>query len=167
MTTPQIAICFLLVSVPGLAQTADQDPVAIVELGEATNWNIQGGTPSFGADFAAEVTPIEDWLELEAGTSPTFTHSSTEWDTDFLFKKPWTLSKTAEFMFGVGPEWVHVRQRGTTNNSVAGEVVGDFMFWPSGRHKFGWYAEPSFDYDFQKGHEKSLGLTGGLLIAIP
>lgn len=28
-----------------------------------------------------------------------------EWDTDFLFKKPWTISKKLEFMAGIGPEW--------------------------------------------------------------
>ena len=52
------------------------------------------------------MTPIENWLELEFGVTPTFSHHSTEWDTDVLFKKPWTLSKKVEFMFGVGPEWI-------------------------------------------------------------
>ena len=49
-------------------------------------------------------TPIENWLELEAGVLPFYSRNSTEWDTDLLFKKPWTLSPTAEFMFGIGPE---------------------------------------------------------------
>jgi len=51
-------------------------------------------------------------LELESGLTPLFKRHSTEWDTDFLFKKPWTLSRTAEFMLGVGPEWEVVRQGG-------------------------------------------------------
>jgi hypothetical protein len=63
----------------------------------------------FGPDLAVEVTPIENWLELEEGVIPLFTGHSTEWDVDLLVKKPWTLSKKAEFMFGVGPEWVHTR----------------------------------------------------------
>jgi hypothetical protein len=84
-----------------------------------------------------------------------------------LFKKPWTLSKKAEFMFGLGPEWVHTSQHGITTNSVAIEAVLDFMFWPSGKHRFGWYLEPGYDYNFGSGHEQSLGITGGLLIAIP
>jgi hypothetical protein len=70
-------------------------------------------------------------------------------------------------MFGVGPEWVHTRQNGTTTNSVAGEVAGDFMFWPAKKHRFGWYLEPAYDYGFGRGHEQSIGMSGGLLIAIP
>jgi len=150
-----------------LAQATDQDPVAIVELGGATSWNIQGGAAIFGPDFAVEATPVENWLEIEAGTTPLFSRSSMEWDTDLLLKKPWTLSKTAEFMFGVGPEWVHARQNGKTADSVAGEVAADFMFWPAAKHKFGWYLEPTYDYDFGRGHEKSIGTSGGLLIAVP
>lgn len=113
-----------------------------------------------------EFTPIENWLEIEAGVTPLFTRHSTEWDTDLLFKKPWTLSKKAEFMFGVGPEWVRSRQYGVTKNSVASEAVLDFMFWPSGEHRFGWFLEPAFDYDFGHGHGRSIGISGGLLIAI-
>jgi len=52
-------------------------------------------------------------------------------------------------------------------NSVGGEVALDFMFWPSRKRRFGWYLEPSYDYDFGRGHEQSVGVTGGLLIAIP
>ena len=32
--------------------------------------------------------------------SPFFGGRTTEWDTDLLFKKPWTLSLKAEFMLG-------------------------------------------------------------------
>ena len=150
------------------AQVAEKDPVAIIEVGAATGWNVKGGAASFGPDFAVEVTPIENWLELEAGTTPLFTYGRlTEWDTDLLFKKPWTISKKAEFMLGAGPEWVHSKANGTSSNSVAVEVAGDFMFWPTGRHKFGWYLEPAYDYDFGRGHEQSIGMSAGLLIAIP
>jgi hypothetical protein len=144
----------------------EPEPVAIVELGGAGGWNLIGGGSSFGADVAAEVTPIENWLEIEAGVTPLFTRHSTEWDTDLLFKKPWTLSKKAEFMVGVGPEWVHTRQYGATTNSVAAEAVLDFMYWPSGKHRFGWFIEPGYEYNFGRGHERSIGVSGGLLIAI-
>jgi hypothetical protein len=147
-------------------QSNDAEPVAIVELGGAADWNIKGGS-SFGPDLAAEITPIENWLELEAGVTPLFRRHSTEWDTDLLFKKPWTLSEKVEFMFGVGPEWIHARQHGITTNSLGGEVALDCMFWPSAKHRFGWYLEPAYDYNFGRGHERSLGITGGLLIAIP
>jgi hypothetical protein len=150
------------------AQPADDDePAAIVELGGAASWNLKDGGSSFGPDIAVEVTPIENWLELEAGTTPLFTRHSIEWDTDLLFKKPWTLSKKVEFMIGGGPEWIHTREYGVTTNSLGGEVVLDFMFWPSAKHKFGWYLEPGFDYSFGRGHERSVGISGGLLIAIP
>jgi hypothetical protein len=97
--------------------------VAIVELGGAAGWSFNNGGASFGADAAVEVTPIENWLELEAGVAPLFSrHHSTEWDSDLLLKKPWTLSRKAEFMAGVGPEWVHTREFGMGTNSIAGEA---------------------------------------------
>jgi hypothetical protein len=147
--------------------SVDKDPKVILELGAATSWNLSGGAATFAPNLAAEITPIEKWLELEAGVSPFFTRNSTEWDTDLLFKKPWTLSPKAEFMLGVGPQWVHLRQNGKATNSIAGEVAGDFMFWPSGRHRFGWFLEPAYDYSFARGHQQSIGMSAGLLIGIP
>lgn len=144
----------------------DDDPAAILEIGAAMSWDLKGGAATFGPNLAVEVTPIEHWLEIEGGVSPFYTKRSTEWDTDLLFKKPWTLSKKAEFMFGVGPEWEHVRSHGKSTNAIAGEAAGDFMFWPSGRHRFGWYLEPAYDYSFAGGHAQSVGMSGGLLIGI-
>lgn len=149
------------------AQSVEKEPIAVVELGGATETILQNGTSSFGPTAAVEVTPIENWLELEAGVTPLFARHSTEWDTDLLFKKPWTLSKKAEFMLGIGPEWVHSAKYGITTNSVAGEAVLDFMFWPWKKRRFGWYLEPGYEYNFGRGHEQSLGISGGLLIAIP
>jgi hypothetical protein len=156
-----------LCSEMAFAQPVDKDPLAIVELGGAAAWSLKNGGSSFGADAAVEVTPIENWLELEAGVTPLFSrHHSTEWNADLLFKKPWTLSKKAELMAGVGPEWVHTREPGMRANSIAGEAALDVMFWPSGEHKFGWFLEPAYDYNFARGHERSCGISGGLLIAI-
>ena len=163
------SVCFLCLR-NAFAQSNDpsatNEPVAIVELGGAAGCNLKSRDSSFGPDFAVEVTPIENWLELEAGTTPLFSRRSTEWDTDLLFKKPWTLSKKVEFMAGFGPEWVYTRKYGTTTNSLAAEIVLDFMFWPSRNHRFGWYLEPGYEYNFARGHEQSVGLSGGLLIAI-
>lgn len=111
----------------------DDDTVAILEVGAATNWNFSGGAATFAPNFAVECTPIDNWLELEAGVSPFYTRNSTEWDTDFLFKKPWTLSKKAEFMLGVGPQWAHLNQNGKTTNSFAGELAGDFSVLANGK----------------------------------
>src|SRR5580700_205742 len=144
----------------------DDDPSVIVELGASASWNTTGGAASFAPNLAAETNPIDNWLELEAGVSPFFARNSTEWDTDLLFKKPWTLSRKAEFMLGVGPEWVYLRQNRTTSQSISGEVAGDFMFWPNGKHRFGWYLEPAYDYSFMAGHQQSIGISAGLLVGV-
>lgn len=159
--------CLLISSGAACAQSSEKEPIAILELGGSVERSFDGSGWSSGPTVAAEVTPIENWLELEAGVTPNFSSHAKEWDTDLLFKKPWTLSKKAEIMAGVGPEWVHTRQAGTTTNSIAGEAALDLMFWPAARHRFGWYLEPAFDYNFGRGHERSLGVSGGLLIAIP
>jgi hypothetical protein len=151
------------------AQSLSKEPkeVAVVELGGAVERSLTEGTSSFGPTAAVEVTPIENWLELEAGVTPLFRRHSTEWSVDLLFKKPWTLSPQFEFMLGIGPEWIHTNAYGKKMNAVGVEVAPDFMFWPSKKHKFGWYLEPSYDYKFGPGHEHSLGVSGGLLISIP
>jgi hypothetical protein len=62
------------------------------------------------------------------------------------------ISQKTEFMLGVGPEWVHLSQNGKVTNSFSGELAGDFMFWPTGGHRFGWFLEPAYDYSFAGGH---------------
>ncbi|HLJ51131.1 MAG TPA: hypothetical protein VKU01_34220 [Bryobacteraceae bacterium] len=156
----------LLLSYCGLAQTVEREPVAIIELGGASSRNIRGGS-SVGGDVAVEFTPIENWLEIEVGTSSLFARHSAEWDTDLLFKKPWTLSRKVEFMVGIGPEWVHARQFGIKKNSLAGEFALDLMYWPGAKHKLGCFVEPAYEYTFGHGHERAIGLSWGLLIAIP
>lgn len=155
---------FWLCSSIANAQSDEKEPIAVVELGAAGSRSLNDG--SSGPTVAVEVTPIENWLELEAGVTPLFNSSSTEWDTDLLFKKPWTLSKQAEFMVGIGPEWVHTHRSEATADSISAEVALDFMFWPSGMHRFGWYLEPGFERNFGRGHEQSFAISGGLLIAI-
>jgi hypothetical protein len=151
---------------PGALQPPEKEAAAILELGAEPARSLSGGGWSLSPTVAAEVTPIENWLELEFGVTPTFSHRSTEWDTDLLFKKPWTLSKKVEFMFGVGPEWIHIRENGITTNSVAGEIALDFMFWPSPKRRFGWYIEPAYDYGFGLGHDQAIGVSIGLLISV-
>jgi hypothetical protein len=167
VTATTLVLIALFAACAAFAQPADKDPAAILELGGATEWSLSEKAWSFGPSIAAEVTPIEDWLELEAGVTPLFRRHSTEWGTDLLFKKPWTLSRKVEFMCGIGPEWIHARANGVTTNSLAAEGALDFMFWPGAKHRFGWYLEPAYEYKFGRGREQSLGITGGLLIAIP
>ena len=150
-----------------LAQAAESnEPVAVMEIGGAASRSVTNHESSYGPTVAVETTAIERWLELEAGVTPLFGHHSTEWSTDLLFKKPWTLSHRAEFMIGAGPEWIHTNARNSAANSVAIEVAPDFMFWPKAHHRFGWYVEPGYEYKFGRDHEHSFAITGGLLIGV-
>jgi hypothetical protein len=147
-TRPILLASLVLYSGNVFAQSVDKEPAAVVELGGAVDSNVKGSGSSVGPTVAVEVTPIENWLELEVGVTSLFARHSTEWNVDLLFKKPWTLSKKVEFMLGVGPEWVHTTQYSMTRNSVSGEGVLDFMFWPSAKQRFGWYLEPGYEYNF-------------------
>jgi hypothetical protein len=157
----------LLLAGNALGQVEEKDPAAIVEIGGAGEWSLTHGVPSHGPSVSVEVTPIKERLEIEAGVTPFFSRGQREVDTDLLFKKPYTLSKTAEFMFGAGPEWAHTSSAGKSTNSVAAEFALDFMVWPWPKRRFGWYLEPSYGYNFGSGREQSVSVTAGLLIAIP
>jgi hypothetical protein len=67
----------LLCSGNVFAQSVEKEPAAIVELGGAANWNIKDGGSAFVPTVAVEVTPIEKWLELEAGVTPLFSRHTT------------------------------------------------------------------------------------------
>ena len=170
-TVHRVLLATLFCSVTAFGQTInaskDKEAVAILELAGASSSSLTGGGSSFGPGVAVEVTPIENWLELEMGVTSFFRrHHSAEWNTDLLFKKPWDLSKQFEFMAGLGPEWVYSKEPGAKRNSIAGEAVLDLMYWPRPKRRFGAFIEPSCDYNFARGHEKSFGITAGLLIAI-
>jgi hypothetical protein len=144
------------------ARAEEKEPTLILELGGVGERAFSGET-GFGPSAAVEFTPIKGWLEIEAGLAPMFSPGQTEWNADLLFKKPFTLSRQVEFMIGAGPEWKFSRD----GTKVAGEIAGDFMFWPTADRKLGWFLEPAYTYTFSKGHEQSLGITAGLLIPIP
>jgi len=157
---------FVFLTGSAFGQTEEKEPSAIFEVGGSAQWGLKGGS-SFGPAAAVETTPIPDVLELEGGVTTLFSRGQTEWDADFLFKKPYILSDTVEFMAGIGPEWAHTVARGSTTDTVAGEAALDFMFWPWPERKFGLYLEPSYDYGFGHDHEQSVSISGGLLIPIP
>ena len=117
-------------------QAEDKEPTAILEIGGAGQWGLKNGS-SHGPNLSVEITPIENWLELEAGVTPLFSRGQTEWESDFLFKKPYTLSGTAEFMFGVGPSWSHKVGGGKTTDTLGAEAALDSrvlaMAGPKGR----------------------------------
>jgi hypothetical protein len=144
----------------------EKEPLAVVELGGAAAWTPRTGGSGFGPTAAVEFEPIKTWLVVEAGVTSLFSRGSTEWDTDVVFKKPFDLSPFVEFEPGLGVAWVHARDGGISADSLAGEVVCDFMFWPARERKFGLFLEPSYSYDFGKA-QQSLGIGAGMLIAIP
>jgi hypothetical protein len=150
-----------IVAACGKCAGRDKEPTAIVELGPAAEWGVPGAS-SYGPSLAVEFTPIKDWLEIEVGAARMFHGGQGEWDTDILFKKPFTLSSQVEFMVGLGPQWTF--SHGSTQTGA--EFALDFMFWPTADRKFGWFLEPAYSYSFSRGHEQSLGTTVGLLIPI-
>jgi hypothetical protein len=149
----------------GLAQAEEKEPSAIIEIGGVGEWGLPTGASNLGPSVAVEFTPIKDWLEIEVGTSTLFGCGHTEWGTDLLFKKPFTLSDKIEFMIGTGPEWTYTT--GGEGTKISAEIAADFMFWPTPDRKFGWFVEPSYSYSFSRGHDQSLAVTTGLLIPIP
>jgi len=140
----------------------EKEPTAILELGGASEWGLPGAT-SLGPSAALEFEPIREWLEIEAGVAPLVSRGRTEWETDLLFKKPFKLSDKIEFMIGAGPQWTFSRE----GTKTAAEFALDFMFWPTPDRKLGWFVEPAYSYSLSSGHERSLGVTAGLLIPIP
>ncbi len=70
--TKFLLLVLFLCSGVAFAQSVDKDPRAIVEFGGAAGRSLKDGGSSFGADAAIEFTPIENWLELEAGVTPLF-----------------------------------------------------------------------------------------------
>ena len=157
-----IVSAIALIGVQARAAEKEKEPLAIIELGGAAEWGVSGGS-GFGPSVAVEFEPIKDWLEIEIGTAPLFGNGHTEWDTDILFKKPFTLSDKVEFMIGAGPQWSQ-----TLNGAgkFGAEFALDFMFWPTKDRKLGWFIEPTYSYSFAREHEQSLGVSMGLLISI-
>ena len=164
-----LALSLFLCSTPALAQSNDeeQERVAVIEIGGVPSRSLTDREWTSGPTVAVEITPVKHWIEVETGITRLSAPHSTEWSADFLLKKPWDLTKMIEVMVGIGPEWVHTRKNGAGINSLAGEMVLDFMFWTSAKHKIGWYFEPYYDYSFRAGHERSVGASIGLLIGIP
>jgi hypothetical protein len=58
----------------GIASAEEKEPVAVLELGGASAWNVQG-SPSFGPTAAVEFESIKNCLLIEAGITPFFDNS--------------------------------------------------------------------------------------------
>ena len=137
------------------------DHAIVFELGVAGAWE-RGESGQTGGTAAFEITPIEHWLELEAGVTATPAAGGLETAFDLLFKKPWQPSARFEFMIGVGPELVHTS--GSDGGTFWGaEGVLDLMFWPTKR--VGWYVEPGYEVVWRQGTpHHGAEVAAGLLI---
>jgi hypothetical protein len=160
-----LATALVLLAQTAHAEDNDKEPV-LLELGAASEWSLLDGTGSLGPNAALDIPVIENWLEIEAGVSALFGNNHMEWDSGLLFKKPYALSESVEFEVGVGPAWLHTTGGGRTTNSLGGEAAIEFQVFPWPDRKLGWFLEPSYGYDFGRGHEQSLGVTLGLLIPL-
>ncbi len=145
----------------------DKEPSWVLEMGGATEWGLQRGGSSSGPNVDLEHSVIEHWLEIEVGVTPLFANGQAEIGTDLVFKKPFDLSESVEFLIGAGPEWVHKPGGDKPSDSAAGEAIVELIYSPWPERHAGIFVEPSYSYDFGKGHDQSLGLTVGLHIGIP
>ncbi len=157
-----VGLASALTATTAVAQTgADRDHAVVVELGGAAEWPLRAERPNFGGTLAAEATPIERWLEVEAGVTVLGSNGQRETAADFILKKPFEFSRTVELMVGVGPELTWTRTR-----TVATECALDLMVWPT--RNVGWYLEPTYDLtSLRSTRNRSLALATGLIVGIP
>jgi hypothetical protein len=156
----------LLLMAGAWAGEKEKEAAAELEIGAAAEWAVPGGDFGFGPSVAIEYTLIKDWLEIELEVSPLFGLGRTDWDTEFVFKKPYSLSDKIEIMPGIGPAWLYRTSNGQNASSFGAVALLDLQIWPSPERTFGWFIEPSYTYDFGREREQSLGVTFGLLIPI-
>ena len=143
-------------------EDSEKEHSFVLEIGSAGEWSLNEPSSQFGGTIAVETTPVENWLELESGVTALKASDQTEVGLDLLFKKPYRLSHTAEFMFGFGPEVVHSFGGNDRTTSYDMEIVLDFMFWPM--MDVGWYVEPGYSSTFGERSAQSLGVSAGLII---
>ena len=142
-------------------ETQDLEHTIVVGVGGAVEEELTGGSVHSGANIFLEYKAIDHWLELELGVSVLPADGGHEVPIDFLFKKPFQLTRRLEVMLGFGPEVVNVSGTENSGTFFGGEAVADFMFWPS-RH-VGLWVEPSYDFVFHDGLSHGVGSTGGVI----
>jgi hypothetical protein len=158
------ATCLALASAANIARAQDdQEHAFVLEIGTAGEWPLSD-RPNFGGTFAVETTPIENWLELEFGLTTLATAGRTELSGDLLFKKPFRLSSTVEFMIGAGPSISKTLTGVDRTTSVSPEIALDFMFWPT--KNIGWFVEPTWTVNPRNG-QQSAAVNAGILIGFP
>jgi hypothetical protein len=150
-----------MLSANGALAEDKSEPLAVFSIGPAGEWSFSERAFSKGPSAAVEFTLIKEWLEVEIGGSKLFRPGHSEWEMEAVFRKPFDLSDTAEYMIGLGPLWTMAKGE----SSKAGVVfAADFMFWTTPEKKFGWFIEPS--YSILQGGEKTFGVSLGLLFGV-
>ena len=143
----------------------EHESSVVVELAGGGEWDVRGGSGAYGPYVALEYEVIEHWLEIETAAAPRFEKGESEVEFELIFKKPFELSESLEFLIGAGPVWVHHAEE-SPKDSLAGEAIVELVYWPWDDHKVGFFVEPSYSYNFGEGHEKTVGVTAGLHIGV-
>src|SRR5215469_10480453 len=145
-----------------LAQTAleQADHARVYSLGWTGDWSRDEGMRPGGATVGVEITPIENWLSIEASISAIYAAHHTEMPIEVAFRKPWQLTPQVELMAGVAPEVV--RRFGPGAETFGGVSFGaHVMVWP--RRNVGWLAESAYELVFPRnGTERGVSLSAGL-----
>jgi len=134
----------------------------VLKIGPAGEWPSHERA-SFGGTFAVEKSVIENWLEIEAGLTMLGTTGHTELSGDIIFKKPFRISPTFEFMIGVGPSISRTLNGEDQSTTVSAAFTLDFMFWPT--PNVGWFLEPTWTVNPRNG-QQSFAASVGLLVGI-
>src|ERR1700761_9392120 len=87
----------------GMARAQEKESLAVIELGVASEWGLNGSGYNLGPTAAVEFTALKNWLVIEPGVETLLRHGQTEWDAGFVFKKPFDLTPSVEFEPGFGP----------------------------------------------------------------
>jgi Bacterial SH3 domain len=136
----------------------------VLEFGTAGEWPLRAELPNFGGTIAGEIEPIENWLEIEFGVATLATSGYAELSEDLLFKKPFRLSPTVEFMAGAGPSYSQPLNGPERGGNWSAEFALDWMFWPS--KNLGWFIEPTWSVNPRNG-QQSAAVSIGVLIGFP
>jgi hypothetical protein len=147
----------------GAVAQDDREHALVLKMGPAGEWPSHERA-NFGGTFAIEKSIIENWLEIEVGLTALGTTGQTELSGDIIFKKPFRISPTFEFMVGVGPSISRPLIGEDKSATVSAAFTLDFMFWPT--PNIGWYAEPTWTVNPRNG-QQSFAASVGLLIGIP
>ena len=119
----------LLVAVGAQAEEKEKEHESsvVVELGGSGEWDVRDGAGAYGPYVALEYEVIEHWLEIETAVAPRFSNGQAEVEFELIFKKPFELSKSLEFLIGAGPVWVH-RTEESPKDSIAGEAIVELVY---------------------------------------